>query len=200
MFKLYGFAMSPNSKRARWMLEELELPYESVAIDLMSGEQRGDAYRSLNPTGRVPTLVDGDFRLWESNAIVQYLAESHPGKGLAGESPRERAEIARWVFMNAAHLSPAVSRIFAHTIRLPEEQRIPRLVEESRAEVERCLGPLDAQLAGKEYLVGRFTVADVALAPTIGFAPMLGIDIGRHANIAAWMKRIGERPAWKRVS
>lgn len=181
------------------MLEELGLPYSLVVVDLMKGEQRGEAYRALNPTGRVPTLVDGDLRLWESNAIILYLADKHPEKKLAGESAEERAEIARWMFMNASHLSPNIARIFAHTIRLPEDQRIPRLVEEARAEVARSLAPLDAQLTGKDYLLGRFTVADVALAPSLSAAPMLGIDLEKTPAVAAWMKRMAERPAWKKT-
>lgn len=181
------------------MLEELELPYSLVVVDLMKGEQRGEAYRALNPTARVPTLVDGPLRLWESNAIILYLAEKHPEKKLAGDGAEERGEVARWMFMNASHLSPNVARIFAHTIRLPEDQRIPRLVDEARAEVARSLAPLDAQLTGKEYVLGRFTVADVAIAPSLAAAPMLGIDLEQTPAVAAWMKRMGERPAWKKT-
>lgn len=199
MMELHGFTMSPNTRRARLMLEELELPYRFVNVDLMAGEQRGEAYRKLNPTGRVPTLVDGDFVLWESNAILLYLSEKHPERKLAGDGARERGDVARWMFMNAAHLSPAVARIFAHTIRLPEDKRLPRLVEEGRAEVDRCLGPLDAVLAGNEFVLGRFTAADVAIAPTIVNAPLLGIDLGRTPAVAAWLKRMTERPAWKKL-
>lgn len=199
MIELHGFVMSPNTRRARLMLEELEVPYRFVDVDLMAGEQRGDAYRKLNPTGRVPTLVDGDFVLWESNAILLYLADEHPARKLAGDGARERGDVARWMFMNAAHLSPAVARVFAHTIRLPEDRRIPRLVEEGRAEVDRCLAPLEAALAGKEYVLGRFTAADVAIAPTLAGAPLIGLDLGRTPAVAAWMKRMTERPAWKKL-
>src|SRR5688572_20149033 len=105
MIELHGFAMSPNTRRARFMLEELEVPYRFVPVDLMTGEQRGEAYRALNPTARVPTLVDGDLKLWESNAILVYLGEKYPERKLLGDGPRERAEVARWMYMNAAHLS-----------------------------------------------------------------------------------------------
>lgn len=180
------------------MLEELDVPYTFVNVDLMTGEQKSEAYRALNPTARVPTLVDGDFKLWESNAIVLYLAEKHPEQKLAGDGARERAEIARWMHLNAAHLSANVARIFAHTIRLPEDRRIPAVVEDARAETDRSLAVLDAQLAGKEFVVGRFTVADVSLAPTLSMAPMLGIDLARTPAVAAWFARMSERPAWKK--
>lgn len=200
MIQLHGFAMSSNTRRVRFMLEELNVPYRLVPVDLMTGEQRGEAYRALNPTARVPTLVDGDLKLWESNAVLVYLGEMYPERRLLGDGPRERAEVARWMYMNAAHLSPANARIFAHTMRLPEDQRIPSVVEESRAEVDRCLGPLDAQLAGKEFIVERFTAADVALAPALTSAPMLGIDLGPYPSVGAWLKRVAERPAWGKTS
>ncbi len=166
----------------------------------MSGAQKSAAYLALNPTGRVPTLVDGDFVLWESNAILEYLAALHPEKKLAGQSPREIGEVARWTFLNAAHLSPSVARIFAHTIRLPEDQRIPRLVTEARDDVDRSLRGIAGRLEGREYLADQFSLAEIAIAPTLSAAPMLGIDLGRFPAVASWMQRITARPAWKKVN
>lgn len=199
MMELHGFPMSPNTKRARMMLEELALPYRFVQVDLMGGEHRGEAYRALNPTSRVPTLVDGDVRLWESNAILVYLAEKHPEQKLAGGDARERGEVARWMYMNAAHLSPATARIFAHTVRLPEDKRLPQVVEEARAEFARSLAAIEAQLAGKDFLVGRFTIADISLATTIAPAPMLGIDLSGSPEVSRWLKSIQARPAWAKL-
>ncbi len=199
MLKLHGFPMSPNTRRARFALEEHGVAYEFVPVDLMSGEHRSPAYLALNPTGRVPTLVDGDFLLWESNAILEYVAALHPDKKLGGQSPRDTGEIARWMYMNCAHLSPNVARIFAHTIRLPPEKRIPQLVDDARAEVDRSLGAMAKRLAGRPYLADRFSLAEIAVAPTLAAAPMLGIDLGRFADVAAWMARISERSAWKKV-
>src|SRR5580698_6346511 len=199
MLKLHGFPMSPNTRRALFALEEHGLPYEVVTVNLMQGEQKAPAYLALNPTGRVPTLVDGDFVLWESNAILEYLARAHPEKKLGGASPRDTGEIARWMYMNAAHLSPNIARIFAHTIRLPEDQRLPRIVEEARAEVDRCLKAIEAQLAGREHLLDRFSLAEIAIAPTLSAAPMLGIDLARFPSVDGWVKRIGARPAWQKL-
>jgi glutathione S-transferase len=199
MFELHGFAMSPNTRRAWLALEEHGAVYRVVPVDLMSGEQKSPAYLTLNPTGRVPALVDGEFVLWESNAILEYVAALHPAKRLGGTSPRDTGELARWMYMNAAHLSPNVARIFAHTIRLPEDQRLPRLVTEARAEVDRCLAPIAARLADREYLADRFSLAEIAIAPTLSAAPMLGIDLGRFPRVAEWMKRIESRPAWQKI-
>jgi glutathione S-transferase len=199
MLKLHGFPMSPNTRRALFALEEHGAPYELVTVDLMSGEQKSPAYLALNPTGRVPTLVDGDFVLWESNAILDYLAALHPEKGLGARSPREAGDLARWMYLNAAHLSPNVARIFAHTIRLPEAQRLARIVDEARVEVDRSLGPLESRLAGREHLLDRFTLAEIAIAPTLSAAPMLGIDLARFPSVDGWLKRIAARPAWQKV-
>lgn len=199
MLKLHGFPISPNTRRALFALEEHGAAYELVTVDLMSGEQKSPAYLALNPTGRVPTLVDGDWHLWESNAILEYLAARYPDKALGPRSARETGEMARWMYMNAAHLSPNVARIFGHTIRLPEAQRIPRIVEEARLEVDRSLGALDARLAGREWLLDRFSLAEIATAPTLSAAPMLGIDLGRFPSVAGWMKRIAARPAWQKL-
>ncbi len=189
--------MSPNTKRAILGLEEAGLAYERVAVDLMTGEHRGAPYKALNPTARVPTLVDGDFVLWESNAILEYVAALAPERRLGGESARERGEIARWMYMNSAHLSPNMARVFAHTIRLPEAQRNPKLVEESRAEIARCLIALEQRLAGREWLAAdRLTIADLSVAPTLGAAAMLQVDLSSAPNVVAWMARIEARPSW----
>jgi glutathione S-transferase len=199
MLKLHGFQMSPNTRRALFALEEHGAPYELVNVDLMAGEQKSPAYLALNPTGRVPTLVDGDFVLWESNAILEYLAARYPDKTLGAQSARETGEMARWMYMNAAHLSPNVARIFAHTIRLPEAQRIARIADEARAEVDRSLAALEGRLAEREHLVDRFSLAEIAIAPTLSAAPMLGIDLTRFPSVQAWLQRILARPAWQKV-
>jgi glutathione S-transferase len=103
------------------------------------------------------------------------------------------------MYMNAAHLSPNVARIFAHTIRLPEAQRIARIVDEARVEVDRCLGALEGRLGGREYLLDRFSLAEIATAPTLSAAPMLGIDLARFPSVDGWLKRIGARPAWQKL-
>lgn len=198
--KVYGFPMSPNVRRVLVVLAELGIDHELVPVDLMAGAHKQPDYLAVNPNGRVPTLVDGDLVLWESHAIIGYLAAKKPEARLDGESPAERAEIQKWMFQNAAHFGPAFAGIFSHTIRLPEDQRIPRIAELGRAEAERTFAVLDAALAGREYLVGgRFTLADAAYAPTLSFAPMLGFDLARWPNVAAWAARLAARPSVKKV-
>ncbi|NUO54495.1 MAG: glutathione S-transferase family protein [Polyangiaceae bacterium] len=198
--RLYGFPMSPNARRVHLTLEEVGEPYEYVLVDLTKGEQKKPEYLALNPAGRVPTFVDGGYVLWESHAIMQYLAAKYPEKGLDGGSAHERGEIAKWLFMNAAHFGPAFARIFAHTIRLPEDQRIARVADEGRAEATKSLGILEESLKGKEWLVSaRLTIADLAYAPSLAFASMLGVDLSPYTHVSGWLDRIKERPSFKKV-
>ncbi|MCS6899428.1 MAG: glutathione S-transferase family protein [Myxococcales bacterium] len=198
--KLYGFPFSPNTRRVLFMLHEVNAPHEFVPVDLTRGEHRTPEYLALNPNGRVPCLVDQDFILWESNAILQYLADRFPEYRLGGERPRERADIACWLFLNAAHLGPAVAHIFAHTIRLPEEKRIPALVENARAELARCFGVLEGKLSHTPWLAGTsFTIADISVAATTSVAPMLNIDLSPYPSLAAWDRRMADRPAYQKT-
>ncbi|MCC6527542.1 MAG: glutathione S-transferase family protein [Polyangiaceae bacterium] len=197
--KLHGFPMSPNTRRAQLGLEEAALPYELVPVDLMSAAHKQPDYLRLNPTGRVPVLVDGELALWESNAILRYVAELAPERQLDGDTPKGRARIAQWMFMNAAHLSPALAHVFAHTIRLPEADRIPKLVENGRNEIARCVGPLDQQLTGREWIVDRFSIADVSIAASLAVAPMIGVDLTPYPNVLGWQRRIQERPAYRKI-
>lgn len=199
MIRLHGFPMSPNTRRALFGLEESGLAYELVPVDLMSAEHRSDEYRKLNPTARVPVMVDGEFVLWESNAILEHLAARVPDKQFAPKNEQERGRFSQWMFMNAAHLSPAMAHIFAHTIRLPEDQRIPQMVVNGRAEVARCLGPLNAHLEGREWVADRFTLIEQSIAPTLSVAAMIGVDLAQYPHAGAWLARIQARPAYQKI-
>ncbi len=198
--KLYGFPMSPNVRRAQLALEEAGASYEFVHVDLMQGEHKKPAYLAVNPHGRVPALVDGAFVLTESHAICDYVAAKFPEAKLGGQTPEEIGAISQWTYANSAHFGPAFAGIFAHTIRLPEEQRIARIAENGRAEATRMLGILDAALAGKKYLVGdRLTLADLSYLPSLINAGMLGFDLAQWPNVASWIGNLRERPSSKKI-
>jgi glutathione S-transferase len=198
--KLYGFPMSPNARRVQITLEELGVPYEYVLVDLMQGAQKKPEYLKLNPNGRVPTLVDGERVLWESHAIAQYLAAKYPEKKLAGSTPEEVGEVSKWCFLNASHFGSALAGVFAHTMRLPEDQRVPKIAENGRAEATRVLGLLNDTLASRPWLAGeRFTLADASLGPNVIFAPMLGFDLSPYPNLTAWLERLKARPSFQKV-
>ncbi len=196
--KLHGFPMSPNTQRARFALEELDIAYELEVVDLMAGAQKAPEYLAINPAGRVPCLVDGDFSLFESNAILGYLAAQKPERKLdGGADARARAEVTKWMFFGCAHLGPAVQQIFAHTMRLPPEKRLPQVVETARADLDRALKVLEGRLAKSSHLGGdTLTLADISVAPILSPLAMLGVDLTPFVAVSAWLAAIKARPSW----
>lgn len=200
MIQLHAFPMSPNARRAQIALEEVGAPYEYVNVDLMQAAQKSADYLQLNPNGRVPTLVDGSYVLWESHAILQYVAAKFPHPELTGHTPEEIGDINKWMFLNAAHFGPAFAGVFAHTFRLPEDKRIPQIAEAGRAEGGRILKLLDETLRASDYLAAnRFTLADISIAPSVFFAPMLGFDLEPMEGLRKWTDRLKARPSFKKV-
>lgn len=199
MLKLYTFGFSPNGRKVHLALEEIGEPYEIITVDLTKGEHKRPEYLKLNPNGRVPTLEADGFVIWESNAIVMYLAERFPRAKLVPASPEARADATRWLFYQAQHFGPAIAAIFRHTMRLPPAERDPKRVEEGRAEAGRCLDVLESTLGSRPFLAGDFSFADVGFAPYVAWTPMLGIDLAPYANVRGWLDRMQSRPAWRKV-
>jgi glutathione S-transferase len=180
MLELYGGARS-RASIVQWYLEELELPYEFVMLDLQAGEQFKPDYLAINPVGKVPAIVDGDFKLWESGAILQYLAEKY-GSGFT--TPEHRAELAQWVLFANATLGPGV---FMESTR---NREMPRLFK-----------MLDQQFSQSDYLIGdRFTAADVAVGAMLAYFPlMLKINFDGYGSLDKYVKRLSERPAFQKT-
>lgn len=198
--KLHGFAFSPNSRRAELGLAEYGVDYTIETVDLQKGAQFSPEFRALNPNAKVPVLEDGDTVLFESNAILFYLAAKFPERKLEGTTPSDKAEVAKWMFFNTAHLGPSGAQLFAHTVMLPEDKRIAAVAENARTELHRCLGVVDQTLSNREYLAGAFSIADLCMAPNVHFvSKTLRIDLEQHPAVKAWLGRVSERPSWKKV-
>src|SRR5215472_7640478 len=148
---------SPQSRsiRPRWLLEELAVPCEVKLVSLAAGDQKKQEYLKLNPNGTVPTLVDGDLALWESAAICQYLADKFPEKRLAPPvGTPARGLYYQWNHYAMSALEPPIVTIFLHTIRRPEAERIPQLVDEARAQLAPVLDVLEHALAARPFILG----------------------------------------------
>lgn len=178
MLKLYGGARS-RASIVQWYLEELEIPYEFVMLDMQAGEHRQPAFLEINPFGKVPAIVDGDLKLWESGAILLYLLDRYGNADV-----NDRAIAAQWVLFANATLGPG---IFVEANR---EREMPRLMQ-----------PLDQMFAEREFIVGdRFTVSDVAVGSLLNYIPMmLKLDLSEYPNVLKYMKRIAERPAFQKA-
>ncbi len=201
MLTLYHSPQS-RSVRPRWVLEELGVPYETKLVRLDAGEQKTPAYLTLNPNGTVPTLVDGDLVLWESAAICQHLADKFPEQRLAPPvGTPERGKYYQWIHYAMSTIEPPAITIFLHTIRLPEAERVPQLVDAARESLGSTLGVVNDALAGREWLLGsQFTVADVMVGSTLWWAHMMGLVSDRHPHVAAYLIRCSARPAMQRAN
>jgi glutathione S-transferase len=195
--KLYYVPMT-RSNRPRWMLEELEVPYELVRLDPKQGDNKTPEYLAINPTGKVPSLVDGEVKIFESAAIVAYLGDRFADRKLAPAfgSP-DRGAYYQWLFFGMTTLEQPVSQYTSHTVSLPPEKRVPHLAEDAKAAVERALTPLDQALADREWLLGRFTGADVIVGGTVLWASSVKLLEG-HPALGDYAKRLKERPAFQR--
>ncbi len=199
--KLYHSAQS-RSVRPRWLLEELGVPYDLVRLDLQANEHKRPEYLKINPNGTVPALVDGDLALFESGAMCQYLADKFPEKKLAPlVGTPARGLYYQWIHYAMSGLEPPTVTIFFHTVRKPEAERIPTLVTEARGQLAAVLGVIERALAGRPFILGAdFSAADVMLGSTLGWASMLGIVGQEQPNVAAYVARLGARPAFQRAS
>lgn len=201
--QLYLNVLSPNVRRVRLTAAVLGLSLEDKPLDLAKGAHRNPEYLALNPNGAVPTLVDGDFVLTESRAIMQYLASKKPEAGLVPRDEAARADVTRWQFWDAAHFSPALGTITFEKVIKPMMGGEPDAgkIAEAFANFRRYAAVLDKHLDGKSFVVGAaLTVADLTLAAPLMYATQAEIPVADYPNLAAWFARITQLDAWKQTA
>jgi glutathione S-transferase len=201
--KLYFHPLSGNSRRVLLTATHLDLPLERVVVDLTTGEQRQPAHVARNPNGRVPVLDHDGFVLWESRAIMQYLADVTPGQTLLPTDPRGRADVNRWLSWCGAHMAPACTILVqenfvkARTGRGPAD---PAEVARGEALVQQNAGILDAHLAGVTWVAqDRLTLADYSLAASFALAGPARLPIAGYPHLRAWLERVQALDAWQRT-
>ena len=191
--KLYEFPPT-RSIRPRWMLQELEVPFEAVWVDLVKGEHRSPEFLKLNPAGRVPVLIDGDLVLNESVAIVLYLAEKYPERGFLPRDARARAEVDRWLLFTVTELEQPLWRIAKHTSLLPEPRRIPGDVALAGQDFMDMAPVLEKHLERHEFVAGdRVTAADFVVAYTLDWANEAKL-LGDFPASIGYLERMYARP------
>jgi glutathione S-transferase len=191
--KLYEFAPT-RSIRARWTLQELGVEFDAVTVNLLAGEHRSAAFLALNPAGKIPVLVDGDTVLTESIAIVLYLAEKYPDKGLIPRDLGARAQLIRWLMFTTTELEQPLWRIARHSFLYSEEKRLPGEVLLAREEFGAMANVLDRHMECREFVVGdRVTVADFVLGYTLDWAQTAGALDG-FRRLEDYVERMYRRP------
>jgi glutathione S-transferase len=177
-----------------------------VTIDLVHGEQKRPEYLRINPNGKVPTLVDEDTTLWESNAIVFHLLAKTPDQTLWPKDLRAQADVIRWQYWNASHLEQATNtfiweNVFKKVLGAGEPDA--RKLQEASAQWDRFAGVLDRHLEGRCYVAGdgnAVTIADIAIAASVVHYPRSGLPIEKFVNVHRWFEDFATLPAWKKTA
>jgi glutathione S-transferase len=191
--KLYEFAPT-RSIRARWTLQELQVAFDAVSVNLIAGEHRRPEFLAVNPAGKVPVLVDGDTVITESIAIVLHLADKYPEKRLMPDAPDERAQALRWLLFTATELEQPLWRIARHSFIYPEEKRLPDDIALAREEFAAMAEVLDRHMVDREFVVGdSATITDFVLAYTLDWAGTAGTLDGLP-RLEGYMLRMYDRP------
>ena len=202
--KLYGFPVSPNTWMARAVAAHLGIPLEVQLVDLTKGQQHTHEYLAINPTGRTPALADGEFKLWEANAILQYLASQKPNS-LWPDNARARADIMRWQSWCLAHwgkesCEPLTFERFVKQIRNagpPDDAIVTRALGCFNREAK----VLEAHLAKHPYLVGgSITLADYSVAAPLFYAERVGFPLADYPKVREWFGRVSALPSWKETA
>jgi glutathione S-transferase len=200
MIVLYGDPISGNTRKVRWALEEASVPYEFRSVALGKGEHKKPDYLALNPNGKVPTIDDGGFVLWESDAILWHIAETRGQGTILPEGAHERALTHQWMAWNAYHLAEVTYR--ARVLRRTAMRLGTPFDQARHAEIIGAAGPvlslLDGHLARRDHLVGsHLTIADIALAMNVSFGKEEGIALEPFANVVRWFDGLVARNAYR---
>jgi glutathione S-transferase len=197
---LWGRRSSCNVQKAMWVLEELGLAYERIEAGGDAGGLDAPDYLAMNPHGRAPTLRDGDTVVWESDAIVRYLAARYGAGSLWAEDPGERAVADQWMAWTAASLYPDWIGLFWTLVRTPAGRRDQAAIEGHLAATVKRFGVLDRELAKRPYLAGdRFTMADIPAGMTLYRWFEMDIPRPPMRRVEAWYDRLCERPAYRKA-
>ncbi|ASJ62796.1 glutathione S-transferase (plasmid) [Sinorhizobium meliloti] len=193
MMKLYGLGPT-RSLRARWALQELDAEFEFVPVNIVAGEAHHPDFLRLNPAGKLPVLVDGDFVLTESAAIVMYLAEKYGGEGLMPADLKERAQAYRWSLFAVTELEQPLWRMAKHTFLYPEEKRLPEDIALAKEEFLAMAAVLEQHMKGREFIVGdRISIADCVTAYVLDWGNENGL-LDDFPNLKAYLERMYARP------
>jgi glutathione S-transferase len=195
---LWGRTSSANVQKVRWALAEIGLAYEHIPLGGKHGGTRDPAYLALNPNGLVPTLCDGELVVWESHAILRYLAATYAAGTLWPESPSARAVVDQWTDWTATTFQPAWIAAFWNVVRTPVPQHNAAAIAKSLVETERCLSIMEERLSAHLFLGGdALTYADIAAGVAMYRWTTMPVERAPHPAVAAWHARLREHHAFR---
>jgi len=200
VLRVWGRLTSVNVQKVVWTAGELGLAFERREAGGAHGVVDTPEYRRMNPNGLVPVIEDDGFVLWESNAIVRYLAAKHGAGTLWPDDARRRADVDRWMEWQSTTFTPAMRDAFLQTVRTPAEKRDPAVIEASRAASEKAAAILDAHLAGRAFVAGdAFSPADIVLGCAAHRWLHLPLAREPRLELERWYAALGARPGARQV-
>jgi glutathione S-transferase len=202
--ELYAFPPSPRAFKAIAVANHLGIEFTLRMIDLLKGEHKTPEYAALNPNQMMPTLKDGDYVLWESNAIAQYLAGRKPQSGLLPGDERGRLDVTRWQFWDVAHWDPACEVLLLENFVKPNflgiTERDDTAVAKATEHFHRAAAVLDGTLKGRKYVTGEaLTLADFSLGAPLNYATQGRFPIEPYGEIRRWHASLMALPAWQKT-
>jgi len=201
--RLHVFPLSPRAFKVLFAAHQIGVPYEMALLNMAAGEQRKPEYAKINPNQRMPSLEDGDFCLWESNAIVNYLAEQKPESGYLPRDAKTRALTQQWQFWEANHWDPACAIfMFENVVKklFGRGETDPNEIRRATELMARLAPVFDGQLQKTRYIVGdRMTVADLCLAADLVSADQAQMPLGEYRNIQRWIAEMRALPSWQKT-
>lgn len=194
--KLYEFGKS-RSIRCLWAFNELGAPFEAIRVNLGEREQDSAAFRALNPSGKVPVLVDGDFVLTESAAILSYIADKYPEKSLIPKAGTQaRAIYDQWMFFGMCELEAPLWVMEKHTWFYPDEMRAPLAIESAKSDFLSSVKVLDAHMANREFILGEaFSVCDILFGHLLAWSHRRGL-LENFPHVLRYKDKLLARPAF----
>ena len=199
MLKLH-FAPNSRASRIMWLLEELELPYELNRMDFNPKDLKSEEHRARHPLGRVPVLDDDDVSIYESGAIVEYILARHNAGGLKPEvdSPLFPMYL-QWFHYCEGMVMPPVNTIVVQTVLLPPDRRDEKALGQAQRLLTKAWGPVEEAMAGRDYLIGDFSAADIMLGHACFMSNRLGCITDEMPNLKGYVQRIAARPAFDKA-
>ena len=198
MLKIWGRVNSTNVKKVTWVVGELGIAHERIDAGGKFGVVGEADYKAMNPNGKVPTIEDDGFVLWESNAIVRYLAAKHGAGGLWPTDPAARGLADRWMDWSSTSFAGPFGQVFLPLVRMPPEKRDPVAIAAAAAECGKLLAIVEAGLAAQPFLGGEeLTIGDIPLGCAAYGYFNLPIERPSLPNVEAWYQRLTERPAYR---
>lgn len=189
-----AYGGSRNANKILLALDEISEPHQVQRVSRADVRDAGGDLRMLNPNGVVPVIEDDGLVLWESGAILRYLGDTRRGAALLPAHPKAAAVVQQWLTWEAATHAPSLHALF---FALMADPRNESAVDAARAAYLGQLLIVDAALAGREYVAGAFSVADIALGAMIPLSFVVGLDLKPYPNLLGWLRRLAARKAWQ---